>query len=73
MEIKVVCNLLSFISILHVLVPSSDTLYCGRMYHVEKNVGHWKTMYCVVRDLGVLKQVFVTIRSYYFILMSAVF
>ena len=28
------------------------------MYHVEKKVvGHWKTIYSVVRDLEVLKQV----------------
>ena len=55
---KVVCNLLSLISILHVLVSPSDILYTGRMYHVEKKeVGHWKTIYSVVRDLEVLKQV----------------
>ena len=71
---KVVCNLFSLILILHLLVPSSDLLYIGRMYHVKKEeVGHWKTIYSVVRDLDVLKQVFVTIRNYYFILMSAVF
>ena len=55
---KVVCNLLSLISILHVLVSPSDILYTGRMYHVKKEeVGHWKTIYSVVRDLEVLKQV----------------
>ena len=57
-RIKVVCNLLSLISILHVLVSPSDILYTGRMYHVEKKVvGHWKTIYSAVRDLEVLKQV----------------
>ena len=54
----IVCNSLSFISILHVLVSPNDILYTGRMYHVEKKVvGHWKTIYSVVRDLEVLKQV----------------
>ena len=55
---KVVCNLLSLISILHVLVSPSNILYTGRMYHEEKKVvGHWITIYSVVRDLEVLKQV----------------
>ena len=55
----IVCNLLSLISILHVLVSPSDILYTGRMYHVKKEeVGHWKTIYSVVRDLEVLKQVY---------------
>ena len=45
--------------ILHVSVSPSDILYTGRMYHVEKKeVGHWKTIYSVVRDLEVLKQVY---------------
>ena len=55
---KVVSNLLSLNSILHVSVSSSDIQYTGRMYHVKKEeVGHWKTIYSVVRDLEVLKQV----------------
>ena len=29
------------------------------MYHEEKKNGHWKTMYSVVRDLDVLKQVYI--------------
>ena len=30
------------------------------MYHVEKKeVGHWKTIYSVVKDLEVLKQVYI--------------
>ena len=29
------------------------------MYHEEKKNGHWKTMYSVVRDLDVLKQVII--------------
>ena len=45
-------------SILHVSVSPSDILYTGRMYHVKKEeLGHWKTIYSVVRDLNVLKQV----------------
>ena len=40
------------------VVSPSDILYTGRMYHVEKKeVGHWKIIYSVVRDLEVLKQV----------------
>ena len=40
------------------LVSPSDILYTGMMYHVKKEIsGHWKTMYSVVRDLDVLKQV----------------
>ena len=40
------------------LVTPTNILYTGRMYHVEKKVvGHWITIYSVVRDLEVLKQV----------------
>ena len=39
------------------IAPSRDTLYSGMMYYEEKKVGHWKTMYSVVRDLEVLKRV----------------
>ena len=40
------------------LVSPSDILYTGMMYHEKKEIsGHWKTMYSVVRDLDVLKQV----------------
>ena len=28
------------------------------MYHVKKEVGHWKTIYSVVKDIEVLKQVY---------------
>ena len=28
------------------------------MYHEKKGIGYWKTIYSVVRDLDVLKQVF---------------
>ena len=38
-------------------VTHNDILYTGMMYHEEKKNGHWKTMYSVVRDLNVLKQV----------------
>ena len=39
-------------------VTPTNILYTGRMYHVEKKVvGHWITIYSVVRDLDVLKQV----------------
>ena len=39
------------------LVSPSDILYTGMMYHEKKEIDHWKTMYSVVRDLDVLKQV----------------
>ena len=38
-------------------VTHNDILYTGRMYHERKEVAHWITIYSVVRDLGVLKQV----------------
>ena len=38
-------------------VTHNDILYTGRMYHEKKEVAHWITMYSVVRDLDVLKQV----------------
>ena len=38
-------------------VTYNDILYTGRMYHEKKEVGHWITIYSVVRDLEVLKQV----------------
>ena len=38
-------------------VTHTDILYTGMMYHEKKEIGHWKTMYSVVRDLDVLKQV----------------
>ena len=38
-------------------VTHNDILYTGRMYHERKEVGHWITIYSVVRDLDVLKQV----------------
>ena len=43
--------------ILLYIAPSRDTLYSGMMYYEKKEVGHWKTMYSVVRDLEVLKRV----------------
>ena len=50
-----------YITILHAytlyIAPSRDTLYSGMMYYEKKEVGHWKTMYSVVRDLEVLKRV----------------
>ena len=52
-----------YITILHAytfilyVAPSRDTLYSGMMYYEKKEVGHWKTMYSVVRDLEVLKRV----------------
>ena len=39
------------------LVTPTNILYTGRMYHEKKEVGHWITIYSVVRDLEVLKQV----------------
>ena len=39
------------------IVSPSDILYTGMMYHEEKKNARWKTMYSVVRDLDVLKQV----------------
>ena len=39
------------------IAPSRDTLYSGMMYYEKKEVGHWKAMYSVVRDLEVLKRV----------------
>ena len=38
-------------------VTHNDILYTGRMYHEKIEVGHWMTIYSVVRDLEVLKQV----------------
>ena len=43
--------------ILLYIAPSGDTLYSGMMYYEKKEIGHWKTMYSVVRDLEVLKRV----------------
>ena len=39
------------------LVTPTNILYTGRMYHEKKEVGHWITIYSVVRDLEVLKLV----------------
>ena len=39
------------------LVTPTNILYTGRIYHEKKEVGHWITIYSVVRDLDVLKQV----------------
>ena len=55
-----------YITILHAytfmyIAPSQDILYSGMMYYEKKEVGHWKTMYSVVRDLEVLK----TVMYYY--------
>ena len=38
-------------------VTHNDILYTGRMYHEKIEVGHWMTIYSVVRDLDILKQV----------------
>ena len=38
-------------------VTHNDILYTGRMYHEKIEVCHWITIYSVVRDLEVLKQV----------------
>ena len=38
-------------------VTQNDILYTGMMYHEEKKNARWKTMYTVVRDLGVLIEV----------------
>ena len=46
------------------VAPSRDTLYSGMMYYEKKEVGHWKTMYSVVRDLEVLKRVMDTRCTY---------
>lgn len=35
----------------------SDVEYIGMMYHEERNVNHWKSMYTVVQDLDVLLEV----------------
>ena len=50
--------------ILLYIAPSRDILYSGMMYYEKKEVGHWKTMYSVVRDLEVLKRV-----KYYYMYM----
>ena len=50
--------------ILLYIAPSRDTLYSGMMYYEKKEVGHWKTMYSVVRDLEVLKRVMDTRCTY---------
>ena len=50
--------------ILLCIEPSRDILYSGMMYYEKKEVGHWKTMYSVVRDLEVLKRV-----KYYYMYM----
>ena len=42
------------------------------MYHEKKEVGHWITIYSVVRDLEVLKQVGDD-KIIFNLLMSAVF
>ena len=39
------------------IAASRDTLYSGMMYYDKKEVGYWKAMYSVVRDLEVLKRV----------------
>ena len=39
------------------LVTPNSILYTGRMYHEKKEVAHWITIYSVVRDLEVLKEV----------------
>ena len=39
------------------LVTPTNILYTGRMYHERKEVAHWITIYSIVRDLEVLKQV----------------
>ena len=41
------------------LVFPRDLLYTGMMHHEEKKNTHWKTMYSVVRDLNVLKKVYI--------------
>ena len=38
-------------------VTHNDILYTGMMYHEKKEVGHWKAIYSVVKDLDVLKKV----------------
>ena len=38
-------------------VTHNDILYTGMMYHEKKEVGYWKTIYSVVKDLDVLKKV----------------
>ena len=42
---------------LHYTVTHNDILYTGMMYHEERKVGYWKTIYSVVKDLDVLKKV----------------
>ena len=50
-------------------VTHNDILYTGRMYHEKKEVAHWITIYSVVRDLDVLKQVYKIIKLIIFILI----
>ena len=38
-------------------VTHNDILYTGMMYYEKKEVGYWKTIYSVVKDLDVLKKV----------------
>ena len=40
-------------------VTHNDILYTGMMYHERKGEAYWKSMYTVVRDLDVLKQVYI--------------
>ena len=61
---------------MHILLyiePSRDTLYSGMMYYEKKEVGHWKTMYSVVRDLEVLKRVMDTRCTYTYFIVSIFF
>ena len=52
--LKFIFNLFKFCMF---IVTPTNILYTGRMYHEKKEVGHWITIYSVVRDLEVLKQV----------------
>ena len=45
-------------------VTHNDILYTGMMYHEEKKVGYWKTIYSVVKDLDVLKKVALSLQQY---------
>ena len=41
----------------HLYITHIDILYTGMTYHEKKEVGYWRTVYSVVKDLDVLKQV----------------
>ena len=45
-------------------VTHIDILYTGMTYHEKKEVGYWRTVYSIVKDLDVLKQVIMQSSQY---------